>query len=173
MTWYLIEYPRPEKAELKRVLREASFYADHNLDAAIVEVLRHLKYDVETAQEIGFEHQPDEFHYSRAFNTNRVLLTRDKDYLNNERFPLSQTRGVIVFNIDTANTKEIARALEVIDVVLAKIAPVLNEAKVILNSDYTVTFIKRKSSDGGFIEDRTRYKFDENGRDVWIWEDDD
>jgi len=173
MTWYLVEYPRPGKAELKRVLRAASFYADYDLDASIVEVLRHLKYDVETSQEIGFGQQRDEFHYRRAFKTKRVLLTKDKGYLDSERFPLSQTRGVIVFNIDTSNTKEIARALEVIDLVLAGIAPALDEAKVILNSDYTLTFIKRKPSNGGFGEDRTRYKFDENGRDIWIWEDED
>lgn len=153
------------------MLGRARFYADHNLDASIVEVLRYRKYDVETAQEVGAERQPDEFHYRRAFMTRRVLLTQDKDYLDNERFPLSQTRGVIVFNIDTADVVQIARALEVVDTILGRMAPVLDESKVLLNSDYTLTYITRVPTDSGFVEERTRYRLDENGRDVWVWED--
>lgn len=172
MGWHLLKYEHPTKEELRQLFGEARFYVDHNLDESFVLLLRHLKYGVETARETGAQDQPDEFHYRRAFKSKRVLLTQDKDYLDNERFPLSQTRGVIIFNIDPASPREIARALEVVDVVLARISPVLDEAKVLLNADYTLTFIKRKPFNGGFKEDRTRYRLDENGRDVWIWEDD-
>jgi predicted nuclease of predicted toxin-antitoxin system len=172
MSWQLLEYDRPDKDELKRILGETNFYADHDLDDTIVQVLRRLKYEVETARDIGAQNQPDEFHYKRAFKTKRVLLTHDKDYLDNERFPLSQTNGVIIFNIDTDNTSEIARALEVVDVILAKISPILKEKKVLLNSDYSLTFIKRVWDGGDFSIEETRYRIDGNGKDVWIWEED-
>lgn len=167
--WELLAYERPDKEMLKGLLRKVKFYADHNLDRAIIEVLRRLKYDIETAREIGAEYQPDQFHYRHAFTQKRVLLTLDKDYLDNGRFPLSQTHGVVIFNIDTSNPGEIARALEVVDAVLAVIAPMLDESKVVLNADYTLTFIGRYSSNGGFVEERTRYRLDANGQDVYVW----
>lgn len=171
MGWERLEYERPMREELRRVIGDAKFYADHNLDESIVLVLRHQGHDVETAREIGAERQPDEYHYRRALKTKRVLLTEDGDYLDNRRFPLSQTRGVVVFNIDISDTGQIARAVEVVDVILSGIAPVLDEVKVIVNSDYSLTFIRRVRSDEGLVEERTRYRLDENGRDVWIWED--
>ena len=93
MSWKLLEYKLPDKQEIKRALGKAKFYADHDIDESIPIVLQHLKYDVEIAREVGAESQPDEFHFRRAFKTNRVLITHDKDYLDNNRFPLSQTRG--------------------------------------------------------------------------------
>ena len=98
------------------------------------------------------------------------MITLDKDFLDNRRFPLSQTRGVIVLNIDTADTGKTARALEVVDVILGGIAPTLRESKVVVNSDYTVTVLDRVP-DNAFTERQRRYRFDENGRDIWIWED--
>ena len=171
MAWTLFQHQLPTKEELKRILGRARFYCDHNVEPAIVEVLRHLNYDVESARDIAAEQQPDEFHYRRAFKSKRILITLDKDFLDNVRFPLSQTRGVIILNIDTADTGKIARALEVVDVILGGIAPTLKESKVVVNSDYTVTFLRRIQDARGFSEDRTRYRFDDNGRDIWVWED--
>lgn len=171
MPWRLFEPYRPDKQELKHVSGTARFYADHNLDASIVAVLRFLKFEVETASEVGGERQRDEWHYRRCLQTKRVLLTQDKDFLDHERFPLSQTAGVVVFNIDTGDTAQIARALEVVTKILAGIAPALRQKKFVVNSDYTITMIERVQTDTGFEESQVRYRFDENGRDVWMWED--
>jgi len=172
MVWERFEHMAPLKEELKRLTGRVQFYADQNLDESIVLVLRKLGLDVGTARDIGAETQPDEFHYKRAFTTKRVLLTQDKDYLDNARFPLSQTRGVIIFNVDTASTRELGRAIEVINTIFADSAPVLDETKVILNADYTLTMVHRVATDEGYEEDRTRYRFDTNGDDLWVWVDD-
>ncbi len=141
------------------------------MDGVVVEMLRWLKYDVETAKDIGAEAQRDEWHFRRAFRTKRVLLTKDKDYLDDERFPLSQTRGVIILNIDTANPTEIARSLEVIDLVLSRLRHTLEQAKVILNSDYTMTIIHRVSTGEGFDVRKTRYRVRPDGADQWTEDD--
>lgn len=75
-----------------------------------------------------------------------------------------------MFNVDSSSTSELARAIEVVDVILGGLAPVLDESKVIVNSDYTLTIIARRASSSGFVEQRTRYRLDTNGRDVWVWE---
>jgi hypothetical protein len=115
--------------------------------------------------------QPDGFHFKRAYNTKRVLLTQDSDYLGNTQFPLSQTRGVVILNIDTSDISQIARALEVIDTIFGGMTRAMREKKIVVNSDYTITMIHRFQAETGFEEDRTRYRFDRNGEDVWIWED--
>lgn len=171
LPWQKLTYREPSKEEAKPFLGEAKFYADYNVDDSIVLVLKHLGYNVETAQEIAAEKQPDQFHFKRAFQTKRILLTQDKDFLNDDLFPLSQTRGVFIFDINTASTSEIARTLEVVDTILGETAPAWNQKKIVLHSDYTVTVICRVCDEGEWVVQRTRYKFDENGQDIWIWED--
>jgi hypothetical protein len=171
MGWVPIQFERPTKEETKRLLGKVCFYIDHDVDDAVVEMLRWLKYDVETAKDIGAEGQRDEWHFRRTFRTKRVLLTKDKGYLNDERFPLPQTRGVIILNIDTANPEEIARSLEVIDIVLSKLRRTLEQAKVILNSDYTLTIIHRVPTGEGFDVRKTRYRVRPDGADKWTEDD--
>lgn len=78
-----------------------------------------------------------------------------------------------LLNIDTGSTTEIASALEVIDGILAGLAPVLEESQMVVNADHTLTVIGRSAVHGqGFEVVRTRYRFDENSQDVWVWEDD-
>ena len=173
MPWRLLEIEKPTRKELHSTSGKAKFYADHNLDESVVHVLQRLKYDVETARDVGAEAQPDTFHYKRGFRNRRVLVTHDKDYLDNSQFPLSQTAGVVILDVDTTKTEQLARAPEVVDTILGGLAPVLMGMKVVVHSDYTITFTQRVP-DGkgtGFVEDRRRWRFDENGEDIWEWED--
>ena len=57
-------------------------------------------------------------------------------------------------------------------VVLGWLGPVVDESKVLLNADYILTMTSRVATDQGFDVERTRYRLDGNGEDVWIWEDD-
>jgi hypothetical protein len=115
---------------------------------------------------MGAENQPDGYHYKWAHKAHRILLTQDKDFLNNDLYPLALTRGVIIFNVDSSSTAELARAVEVVDVILSGIAPVLRQTKTIVNSDYTLTIIGREATNSGFAEKKTRYRLYRNGRDV-------
>jgi predicted nuclease of predicted toxin-antitoxin system len=171
MTWVLLDLESVPKDAIERLEGRVRFYADHNVDGAIVEVLRFIKYDVETARDIGAERQPDDFHFKRAYNSKRVLLTHDSDYLDNTQFPLSQTRGVVILNIDTSDTSKIARALEVVDTIFGSMSRGMQEKKIVVNSDYTITMIYRLQTETGLKEARARYRFDRNGEDVWMWED--
>jgi hypothetical protein len=73
MTWVLLDLESVPKDAIERLEGRVRFYADHNVDGAIVEVLRFIKYDVETARDIGAEGQPDDFHFKRAYNSKRAV----------------------------------------------------------------------------------------------------
>ncbi len=171
MAWTKLDLSVATKADMEPLTGEVSFYADHNVDASIVYVLEHHRYDVESAADVQGQRQPDEFHFRRAFKSKRVLLTQDKDYLDNSRFPLSQTCGVVVFNVDTADTGQIARALQIVDTIFGGMAPALRQKKFVVNSDYTITMIERVQGSRGWEKRGARYRFDTNGQDVWVWED--
>jgi predicted nuclease of predicted toxin-antitoxin system len=169
MPWKRLEFDRLTRDELKRIIRQARFYADHNVDEVLISMLRQLGYDVEKASEVGFEHAIDHAQFKRAFDSGRILLTIDKDFLDDERFPFSQTRGVVVLNIDTSSPKEIARALEVLHFILGPIAPVLTERKIIVNSDYTLSITAREAMFPGWTTHKNRYRVD--AQFAYIWED--
>src|SRR5713101_4230468 len=170
MTWVNLHHLRLPKADRKRLLRSSDLYADHNVDRVLVEVLRRVGYDVESARDVGAESQPDHFHYKRAFRADRVLITYDKEFLAGRRFPLSPPSGVIVLALDPTKEQQLARALVVIQDFLGGVGPALRKTKLRLNSDYTATWIHRVNEDGVPIEFRARVRFDRAGRTLWLWE---
>lgn len=172
MGWIRYKYKPPKKEELRNLDGKAKFYADHNVDYSIVLALRMKKYDVEAAKDIGAENQSDEYHFKRAFRTRRVLLTLDRGFLDNDRYPLSQTRGLIVLSVDTSSIPQLARAVEILYVILGGLAGLMKEKKFIVNKDRTLTMIEREFEDGDEVEIRRRFRFDDNGRDIWEWKDD-
>lgn len=86
MGWRLLDLSGVSKDRMKQLSGEARFYADQNLHEAFVYILRSLKLDVKRAKDIHAEGQPDNFHYKYAFKEKRVLLTHDKDFLDEEVF---------------------------------------------------------------------------------------
>ncbi len=173
MGWILQKYKSPNKEDTRKTEGKVRCYADHNVDYSIIEALRMKKYDVESAKDIRADNQPDNFHFRRAFQTKRVLITLDKDFLNNDKFPLHQTRGIIILNVDTSNIAHLARAVEIIYVILGESAKLLKENKVIVNSDRTITLIERVWEENVNLVHKTKYRFDDNGRDIWQWMDND
>jgi predicted nuclease of predicted toxin-antitoxin system len=74
-------------------------YADNNMEREIVEHLReHADMDilwVRDHPELARE-RDDTFHYQKASEMQRYLLTHDDDFLNDSQFPLQRSPGVIV-----------------------------------------------------------------------------
>jgi len=75
-------------------------YADANVPAGIVEFMRaRLKWDVFFVMEHGeLRRAADEEHFRRAREMRRTLVSLDHDYLDDRRFPPSQTAGVLILN---------------------------------------------------------------------------
>ena len=75
-------------------------YADANVPAGIVEFMRaRLKWDVFFVMEHDeLRRAADEEHFRRAREMRRTLVSLDRDYLDDRRFPPSQTAGVLILN---------------------------------------------------------------------------
>lgn len=73
-------------------------YADANIPAGLVAFMRlRLRWDVLFVTEHDdLRRQPDSEHFRLASQLRRTLLTLDRDYLDDRRFPPAATAGVLV-----------------------------------------------------------------------------
>ena len=73
-------------------------YADENIEQALVTELRNAKFDVLWVVEDPAlrKHKDDRFHFRKARELGRYLLTRDDDFWSDASYPLHQSPGVIL-----------------------------------------------------------------------------
>jgi hypothetical protein len=86
---------RPIAAELTTAPR---VYVDANIPLGVVNAMRHdLKWDVLfVLEDPALRRAPDRDHFARALDFGRTLITLDRDFLDDRRFPPELSPGVIV-----------------------------------------------------------------------------
>jgi hypothetical protein len=84
----------------ERLTPRPRIYADANVPAGVVAFMRAtLEWDVLfVLEEDGLRRAPDVKHYRLAQQLRRTLVTMDRDYLDDRRFPPAEGSGVVVIN---------------------------------------------------------------------------
>jgi hypothetical protein len=90
-------------------------YADANVPAGIVAYMRgRLQWDVLfVLEEDDLRRAPDLRHYQLAQQLRRTIVTMDRDYLDDRRFPMDQSGGVLV--IHAPDERQLSSLLDRID----------------------------------------------------------
>jgi hypothetical protein len=100
------------KKEIEQVLdyrrRKAKpeFYANENFPTGAVRLVRSSGVHVLTAQEAHRQGHPDENYAAFALRDGRVLLTCDRDYLDDQRFPLIHCPVIVVCDFGSGSFNE-------------------------------------------------------------------
>jgi hypothetical protein len=99
----------------ERLSPRPRIYADANVPAGLVAYMRAtLGWDVLfVLEEEELRRAPDVKHFRLAEQLRRTLVTLDRDYLDNRRFPPLEGAGVLV--IDAPNEQELARLMTRVD----------------------------------------------------------
>jgi len=99
----------------ERLVARPRIYADANVPAGIVAHMRlRLQWDVLFVLEDNeLRRAPDVRHYQLAQQLRRTLVTMDRDYLDNRRFPLGESGGVLVIN--APDERELSSLLDRVD----------------------------------------------------------
>jgi hypothetical protein len=92
--------------EYRRRKAKVKFYADENFPTLAVKLLRANGFHVLTAQEGDLLGHPDENHAAFALKNGRVLLTCDRDYLDERRFPLIHCSVIVVCDFGSGSLNE-------------------------------------------------------------------
>jgi uncharacterized protein DUF5615 len=84
----------------QRLVARPRVYADANVPAGLVAHMRaNLRWDVLfVVEEATLRRAPDVKHYRLAQQLGRTLVTMDRDYLDDKRFPPLEGSGVLVIN---------------------------------------------------------------------------
>src|SRR5580765_6338467 len=82
----------------QRLTPRPRIYADANVPAGLVAYMRtRLDWDVLfVIEDEELRRAPDTKHYRLAQQLQRTLITMDRDYLDDRRFPLAESGGVLV-----------------------------------------------------------------------------
>jgi hypothetical protein len=99
----------------ERLSPHPRIYADANVPAGIVAYMRgRLQWDVLfVLEEDDLRRAPDLKHYQLAQQLRRTIVTMDRDYLDDRRFPMSQSGGVLV--IHAPDERQLSSLLDRID----------------------------------------------------------
>ncbi len=99
----------------ERLVPRPRIYADANVPAGLVAHMRAaLHWDVLfVLEEAGLRRASDAKHFQLAQQLRRTLVTMDRDYLDDRRFPPADSGGVLVIN--APNERELAALLDRID----------------------------------------------------------
>jgi hypothetical protein len=102
----------------QRLSSRPRIYADANVPAGIVAHMRlRLQWDVLfVVEEDALRRAPDVKHYRLAQQLGRTLITMDRDYLDDKRFPPDEGSGVLVIN--APDERQLSLLLERVDRVL-------------------------------------------------------
>ena len=107
--------PRPKKSDIvaaRRDLKQTRFLADESVEVAVAVLLRRQGFNVVHTSEARMRGHPDENSFAYAAREDRVLLTRDTDFLDNHAFPPHLNPGLIVLpSPSTAARNKSARDL--------------------------------------------------------------
>jgi len=104
--------PEREQRQVEDYARRRAkprFYADENFPSVAINILRRLGADVLTVHDVRRRGHPDENHTAEALRLGRVLITCDRDYLNEHRFPLIHCPALIVFDFSSGTADDISR----------------------------------------------------------------
>jgi predicted nuclease of predicted toxin-antitoxin system len=121
----LIEKAPPSQREVRQVFQylarraKARFYADENFPQRAVSLLRETGSRVDTAHEAGLVGHSDEDHAAYARRHRMVLLSCDRDFLNEQRFPLIHCPAIFVFDFGNGTTREMRQAFRCLTAVFS------------------------------------------------------
>jgi hypothetical protein len=99
----------------ERLVARPRIYADANVPSGIVAHMRQrLRWDVLfVLEEADLRRAPDVKHYLLAHQLRRTLVTLDRDYLDDRRFPLDCCGGVLV--VQAPDERQLSGLLDRID----------------------------------------------------------
>src|SRR4029077_15698714 len=102
----------------ERLVPRPRIYADANVPAGLVaHMRRRLQWDVLfVLEENDLRRAPDVKHYQLAEQLRRTLVTMDRDYLDDRRFPPDGSGGVLV--VQAPDERQLSSLLDRVDRVL-------------------------------------------------------
>ena len=164
---------RASEREIRQVLdymrrkAKARFYADENFPAMATEILGERGADVLTVQEHRRRRHPDENHSAEALRLGRVLITCDRDFLDERRFQILHCPAIVVCDFGRGTGDEIRSTFGCLGTVFAFPQFYDKWTKIDAKRDCWTEHIHHLNG----IPSRTRYRIHNGRLQEWVLQD--
>jgi predicted nuclease of predicted toxin-antitoxin system len=160
----------PSGAEIRQGMEylrrgaKVRFYADENFPTVATEILGGSGARVLAVQEVGLRRHPDENHAAYALRNGYVLVSCDRDYLDDERFPLVHCPVIVVFDFGGGSPQEMRAAFRCLRTMF-RVPQFYDKWMKIDASRETWTQTARYLNG---TSGRTRYRFNKGRLQEWV-----
>jgi predicted nuclease of predicted toxin-antitoxin system len=161
MPWSPLDVSADEIRATQRLRKKARFLVDHNVHAETVPFLREDGWNAVTVDEVGLASHSDEDVLAYAQRDDRILITHDRDFLDDRRFPPHRNPGLVVVPVGAGEQVTLVRALMVLKTLIAPYRELYRQAKIVINADASVSITSRRHDTGAMHT--TRYRSGANG----------
>jgi predicted nuclease of predicted toxin-antitoxin system len=122
MPWKKVDLPaqREIDAYVRQFKKKARFLVDESLGSEAAKVIRELGWNVKYVDEVALVGHSDEGVFAFAWSDDRILLTHDRDFLDDRSFPTHRNPGVVVLPGGDGDEAALIKALSF---VLSVVAP--------------------------------------------------
>jgi predicted nuclease of predicted toxin-antitoxin system len=137
MPWIRLPKSSTSEDALLRRLRKARLYADEDIEDEVVQAIRDKGVNISSVRERGERGKPDEVHLATARREHRFLLTKDKDFLDDRRFPLQKEGpGIIYLHGDFRAEERYAGAVANLLIYIVPYSQIYKGAKIQLSEKH-------------------------------------
>ncbi len=152
-----------------RTRRRVRFLVDESLGVDAARVLREHGWNAKFVSELQLRGMEDKAVFATAWKYKRVILTHDRDFLDNRKFPPHRNPGVVVFVVGASgeDDERLIRAFAIMQAYLKVFgADYMVGTKIVFSDDEHVT-IERRQGNRGLRT--TRYWMPKNGQAMeWV-----
>jgi predicted nuclease of predicted toxin-antitoxin system len=164
MPWTPLEEAPKDYAGEKKKTR---FLVDESLGVEIAEYIRGRGFNALFVADAGLRGRSDEDVFAVAWRERRVLLTHDRDFLDDGRFPENRNPGVIVLPGGNGERYAMGRGIRTALTVFGGSPSVWERMKTVISPTGEMA-IRRRHSETGTIK-TTRYRLTRKGyAEIWV-----
>jgi hypothetical protein len=152
MKWKRLEAPGELPEDFKRKTR---FLIDEGLGPFVAEFLRRKGWNALFCGDVGLLGHSDEAVFACAWREGRVLLTHDRDFLDDARFPEHRNPGLIVMAGASGDRYALGHSIGTVIWIFGHAPRVWERSKIVVSADGEIVI--RSRTDGGKFE-TNRYR---------------
>lgn len=145
--------------------RKTRFLVDESLGSGAARFLRERGYNVEFVSDVGLAGRDDTDVYAYAWREKRMLLTHDRDFMDDAKFPEHRNPGVVVLPGGDGNVDAMVTGISTALAVFGSGAAIWEKTKSTVSSAGEMT-IRGRNLETGKVE-TDRFRLTREGADIW------
>jgi predicted nuclease of predicted toxin-antitoxin system len=138
MTWKRLPGgTKSQEAGFNTFRKKARFLVDESLGHAVARVLRDLSWNTVFGPDVGLARHADEDVFAYAWREHRILLTHDRGFLDDRRFPPHRNPGVVVLPGGSGPARGLVEGLRAVLSIIAPYRKAFRRFKIEITEDGT------------------------------------